>query len=123
MIARRELRQIRSGAQLVLSRRAFTSQAGLRGDTTTAATSAAAETAPNSRWLSDMRNRVAQGITKRAEEPKVVTQLKHHMSYLDQHWLSLSAGREGYLSEPHWRGLDKHNVAWGDMVRLFPLKN
>ncbi len=82
------------------------------------ASAAPAETAPNSRWLSDMRHRLSTGISKRADEPKIVSQLKHHMSYLDQHWLNLSAGREGFLIEPQWRGLDKHNIAWGDMVSL-----
>lgn len=68
-----------------------------------------------------MRNRLSTGIHKRADEPKVVAQLKHHMSYLDQHWLNLSAGREGFLIEPQWRGLDKHNIAWGDMVSLMQI--
>ncbi|KAM3474870.1 hypothetical protein MY8738_007668 [Beauveria namnaoensis] len=94
------------------TRRAFSSTCVRKQDE---ASAAPAETAPNSRWLSDIRNRLSTGISKRAEEPKVLAQLKHHMSYLDQHWLNLSAGREGYLTEPQWRGLDKHSIAWGDM--------
>ncbi|KAM3465105.1 hypothetical protein NHJ6243_001904 [Beauveria neobassiana] len=94
------------------TRRAFSSTCARKQDE---ASAAPAETAPNSRWLSDIRNRLSTGISKRAEEPKVLAQLKHHMSYLDQHWLNLSAGREGYLTEPQWRGLDKHSIAWGDM--------
>ncbi|KAM3556395.1 hypothetical protein MY1884_005080 [Beauveria asiatica] len=117
MIAKYQLLRFRASPSQSITRRAFGST---RARKQNEASAAPAETAPNSRWLSDIRNRLSTGISKRAEEPKVVAQLKHHMSYLDQHWLNLSAGRQGYLIEPQWRGLDKHSIAWGDMVRCLP---
>ncbi|KAJ3494030.1 hypothetical protein NLG97_g4345 [Lecanicillium saksenae] len=110
MIPRHQLLRLRASAAPQIARRAFgtTSTRQDKSATTT-------NTAPNSRWLSDMRSRLATGISKRADDTKVVAQLKRLMSYLDQHWLNLSAGREGYLVEPQWRGLDKHEIAWGEM--------
>lgn len=116
MITRQPLLRLRVCPQLSRTGRAFSAATGLRSDGSPS--SSAASAAPNSRWLSDIKSRVALGITQKAQEPKALAQLKHHMSYLDQHWLNLSAGREGYLIEPQWRGLDKHNIAWGDMVCL-----
>ncbi|XWW94953.1 hypothetical protein V2A60_002903 [Cordyceps javanica] len=115
MVPKHQLMRFRVGQCRGATRRAFSSSYVRRDNASAATSTGAAETAPNSRWLSDMRNRLSSGISKRAEEPKVVAQLKHHMSYLDQHWLNLSAGREGFLIEPQWRGLDRHNIAWGDM--------
>lgn len=117
MIAKRQLLRFRASPGRHVARRALSST------NRNAAPASSAETAPNSRWLSDMRHRISTGIAKRAEEPKVVAQLKHHMSYLDQHWLGLSAGREGYLVEPQWRGLDKHAIAWGDMDSMGHVNN
>ncbi|KAJ6785054.1 hypothetical protein PWT90_05237 [Aphanocladium album] len=114
MIPKHQLLRSRASAAPRIARRAFGSTSAWKDKSTTTP-----ETAPNSRWLSDIRNRLATGISKRADDAKVVAQLKHHMSYLDQHWLSLSAGREGYLSEPQWRGLDKHNIVWGEMAAKY----
>ncbi|OAA50185.1 Thioesterase/thiol ester dehydrase-isomerase [Beauveria brongniartii RCEF 3172] len=120
MIPKQQLLRFRVSPSRSAMRRAFGSTCARQQNE---ASAAPAETAPNSRWLSDIRNRLSTGISKRAEEPKVLAQLKHHMSYLDQHWLNLSAGREGYLIEPQWRGLDKHSIAWGDMDSMGMMSN
>lgn len=119
MIPKHQLLRLRVASRSTgAARRALSSTCARKHN---AAPAAPAETAPNSRWLSDIRHRLSTGISKRADESKVVAQLKHHMSFLDQHRLNLSAGREGFLIEPQWRGLDKHNIAWGDMVSLIHL--
>lgn len=56
------------------------------------------------------------GSSARGEDAE---RLRKTSDYLDSHWLALSAGREGFLTEERWRGLDKFGVAWGDMV-TFP---
>ncbi|GAB0136743.1 hypothetical protein EsDP_00005035 [Epichloe bromicola] len=68
----------------------------------------------NPRWLSDLDSRIkALGANARGEDAE---RLRKTSDYLDSHWLALSAGREGFLTEERWRGLDKFGVAWGDMV-------
>ncbi|KAK2008199.1 hypothetical protein LZ32DRAFT_665453 [Colletotrichum eremochloae] len=67
----------------------------------------------SSRWLSDLQARIArcasQGLQGRqAEELEAVRQA------VDAQWLDLFAGREGFLTGPGWRGLDRHTVTWGD---------
>ncbi|KAK2054890.1 hypothetical protein LY76DRAFT_579151 [Colletotrichum caudatum] len=83
-----------------------------------AAAAAAAPAAPalSPRWLSDLQARIARcagrGLRGRqAEELEAVRQA------VDAQWLELFAGREGFLTGPGWRGLDRHTVTWGDQVR------
>ncbi|KAK2044029.1 hypothetical protein LZ31DRAFT_467303 [Colletotrichum somersetense] len=77
---------------------------------------AAAAAALSPRWLSDLQARIARcagrGLRGRqAEELEAVRQA------VDAQWLELFAGREGFLTGPGWRGLDRHTVTWGDQVR------
>ncbi|KAK2034847.1 hypothetical protein LX32DRAFT_578399 [Colletotrichum zoysiae] len=80
-----------------------------------AAAAAAAAAAAPPRWLSDLQARIARcagrGLRGRqAEELEAVRQA------VDAQWLELFAGREGFLTGPGWRGLDRHTVTWGDQV-------
>ncbi|KAF6810763.1 4-hydroxybenzoyl-thioesterase [Colletotrichum plurivorum] len=75
------------------------------------------ETAPlNPRWLSELQTRIKRcaslGLqgTQKAE-------LEAVQKAVDGRWLELLAGREGFLTGPGWRGLDRHTVTWGDQVR------
>ncbi|KAK1246006.1 hypothetical protein MKX07_005075 [Trichoderma sp. CBMAI-0711] len=43
-------------------------------------------------------------------------EVRQRLAYLDENWLQLSAGREGYLADEERRGLDRHAVQWGDML-------
>ncbi|KAK1977932.1 thioesterase-like superfamily-domain-containing protein [Colletotrichum cereale] len=79
----------------------------------------AAAAALTPRWLSELQARITRcagrGLQgRRAEELEAVR------NAVDAQWLELFAGREGFLTGPGWRGLDRHTVTWGDqdaMVR------
>lgn len=38
------------------------------------------------------------------------------LNTLRKTWLCLLAGPEGFLTDDRWKGLNGHQVAWGDMV-------
>ncbi|KAH7140148.1 thioesterase-like superfamily-domain-containing protein [Dactylonectria estremocensis] len=69
----------------------------------------------NPRWLSDVKARL-----KRCQDldiaPERMKKSKELFAYIQSHWLELLAGEEGYLTAKEWRGLDNHQVTWGDMV-------
>ncbi|PHH67419.1 hypothetical protein CDD81_29 [Ophiocordyceps australis] len=67
-----------------------------------------------SRWLFDLQHRIRQLLSGRTEtEP--VRRLREKLQLLDTDWLDLVAGRDGYIPDIKWRGLDEYAVAWGDM--------
>ncbi len=115
---RRQLLQLRCSqpgvTRLALGRRAFTTTGIDRQQHDTANGSGSG--ANNSRWLGDLRKRMHQCMSRENLPPKHAAELRERMSYLDKNWLELSGGREGYLADAKWRGVDKQNVAWGDMV-------
>lgn len=73
-------------------------------------------TALNPRWLSELQARIKKcgslGLQGQQRE-----ELKALQEAVDGQWLELLAGREGFLTGPGWRGLDRHTVTWGDQVR------
>ncbi|KAJ6440590.1 Major facilitator superfamily domain, general substrate transporter [Purpureocillium lavendulum] len=69
----------------------------------------------NPRWLGDLRSRIKQKISQSQREEDSAL-LREQLERLDKHWVDLLAGREGFLTDVRWRGLNKHSVAWGDMV-------
>lgn len=69
----------------------------------------------NPRWLSDLRSRIKRSLS-RCQSEQDASPLREQLERLDRQWVDLLAGREGFLTEPRWRGLNKHSVAWGDMV-------
>ncbi|TKW51548.1 hypothetical protein CTA1_2877 [Colletotrichum tanaceti] len=70
----------------------------------------------NPRWLSELQARIKKcgslGLQGQQGE-----ELKALREAVDGQWLELLAGREGFLTGPGWRGLDRHTVTWGDQVR------
>src|ERR1700761_4317341 len=75
------------------------------------------EPAPLSpRWLSEAKTRIGKCITFGLERPQVA-EAGSILRELGTHWCELVAGSEGFLTGPGRRGLWKHDVMWGDMVR------
>lgn len=66
-------------------------------------------------WLSKLQKRVKQ-VRDQASGSTNLQQLEALDNRLSDSWLELSAGREGFLTESRWRGLDKHPIQWGDAV-------
>ncbi|KFG84369.1 hypothetical protein MANI_010688 [Metarhizium anisopliae] len=72
-------------------------------------------TALNPRWFTDLRGRIKACLAANPQGEEGA-RLNKHLEYVDDNWLELSAGREGFLTDERWRGLNKFAVAWGDMV-------
>jgi hypothetical protein len=72
--------------------------------------------AVNPRWLSDLKARIGRCITfgLRREQQQEAGRI---CEVLARDWHELVAGSEGFLTEKGRRGLWKHGVVWGDMVR------
>lgn len=93
------------------SKRSFSTSLGLRAPGATEAP------VPNSRWLADLRKRL-NGLESKDISSAQKREVQQHLALLNEEWLELSAGQEGYLTEPKWRGLDRHSLFWGDMVGI-----
>jgi hypothetical protein len=69
----------------------------------------------DSRWFSNFRHRVNK--LGNAKLPADLAEKRSGLvRYVQDHWVDLLAGREGYITKKDWRGLDSHQVAWGEMV-------
>ncbi|KAH6982678.1 thioesterase-like superfamily-domain-containing protein [Ilyonectria destructans] len=81
-----------------------------------------AQKSHNPRWLSDVQARLkkCQGLDI---APQQAEKAKELSNYVQSHWLELLAGEEGYLTGKEWRGLDKHQVTWGDMDSMGHVNN
>ncbi|KAH7166357.1 thioesterase-like superfamily-domain-containing protein [Dactylonectria macrodidyma] len=73
-----------------------------------------AQKSHNPRWLSDVKARLAR-CQDLDIAPEHINKAKELYAYVQSHWLELLAGEEGYLTGKEWRGLDNHQVTWGDM--------
>lgn len=109
--------------------RLSTPQTPRRSFVTTAAKSLAAATscpasAPplNPRWLSELQSRIKRcaGLDLSGQQKEELTALR---KAVDGQWLELLAGREGFLTGPGWRGLDRHTVTWGDQDAMGHVNN
>ncbi|KAL0936986.1 uncharacterized protein CTRU02_209202 [Colletotrichum truncatum] len=69
----------------------------------------------NPRWLSELQARIKHcaSLNLQGEQAQ---ELKALQTAVNGQWLELLAGREGFLTGPGWRGLDKHTVTWGDQL-------
>ncbi|RNJ55200.1 hypothetical protein D7B24_008897 [Verticillium nonalfalfae] len=69
----------------------------------------------NSRWLSDLQARIRRiaSVESRSGKHEEARQL---LRLTETQWLGFLAGRDGFLTGEGWRGLDRHQVNWGDMV-------
>ncbi|KAL2754251.1 hypothetical protein ACRALDRAFT_1056479 [Sodiomyces alcalophilus JCM 7366] len=70
-----------------------------------------------SRWFSDLQSRLRRlaasslGAAGRKEAERL-------LQFVQAEWMVFVAGREGFLTEEKWRGVDRSPVAWGNMVRI-----
>ncbi|GKT64074.1 4-hydroxybenzoyl-thioesterase [Colletotrichum tofieldiae] len=71
----------------------------------------------NPRWLSELQARIKRcaGLGLQGQQKE---ELKALQEAVDGRWLELLAGREGFLTGPGWRGLDRHTVTWGDQLTV-----
>lgn len=69
----------------------------------------------NQKWLSELQKRINHCLSIKPEG-KQIAGLQECQNYLDQNWLELSAGLEGFLADEHLRGIHRHAVQWGDVV-------
>lgn len=89
----------------------------------TPTSAAAAAAAPlNSRWLSDLQARIRRiaSVESRSGKHEEARQL---LRLTETQWLGFLAGRDGFLTGEGWRGLDRHQVNWGDMDSMGHVNN
>lgn len=108
----RMMNMCKQSGRVLQQRRAFSSSCSRR------AGGASESLVLSSRWLTDLRKRLTTCQSKSASSPAKSKQIESRLTQLSDRWLDLSAGREGYLTQTRWKGLDKLNVLWGDMVSL-----
>lgn len=94
-----------------------------RSSSTSSPSPAAAETSPpavSPRFLSDLQSRIGRCIMfgLRREQQQEAGRI---CEVLARDWRELVAGSEGFLTEKGRRGLWKHEVVWGEMVRCCAL--
>ncbi|KAI8265601.1 hypothetical protein K4K56_005057 [Colletotrichum sp. SAR 10_98] len=77
--------------------------------------------AVNPRWLSELQARIKRVAGLKLDSAQK-EELKGLREAVNGQWLELLAGREGFLTGPGWRGLDKHTVTWGDQDAMGTLK-
>lgn len=69
-----------------------------------------------SRWFSDLQSRL-QRLAASSLGAAGKKEAERLLNLTRTEWLVFVAGREGFLTEEKWRGVDRSPVAWGDMVR------
>jgi hypothetical protein len=69
----------------------------------------------SSRWFADLQTQLKELTTERY--PKECTEQAQKLyAFSEANWLELLAGQQGFLTEKKWRGIDNHQLLWGDMV-------
>jgi hypothetical protein len=108
------LRLTRVGRPRVASASIRHFAAGARLGRPAPATGAAAE-ALSPRWLSELRASVDKGLSA-ASDPVKASSARRVQQILDESWLELLVGSEGFVFGPGRRGLHNHKIVWGNMV-------
>ncbi|PNP76181.1 hypothetical protein FNYG_10470 [Fusarium nygamai] len=67
-----------------------------------------------SRWFADLQAQLKK-FTSDNYPSSCVEEAKRQLVSNDQNWLQLLAGQQGFLTDKKWRGLDNHQLLWGDM--------
>ncbi|KAF5651393.1 uncharacterized protein FTJAE_140 [Fusarium tjaetaba] len=67
-----------------------------------------------SRWFADLQAQLKK-FTSDSYPSSCVEEAKRQLVSNDQNWLQLLAGQQGFLTDKKWRGLDNHQLLWGDM--------
>jgi hypothetical protein len=88
--------------------------AGARLGRPAPATGGAAE-ALSPRWLSELRANVEKGLST-VSDPVKAGNARRVKQILDESWLELLVGSEGFVFGPGRRGLHNHKIVWGNMV-------
>ncbi|CAI6090880.1 unnamed protein product [Clonostachys chloroleuca] len=98
---------------LVACRRQYSSS---RTPSDLAATLPASVDYPNPRWFSDLQSRIKSSMTPELPKAKF-EEAERLLKHTEKHWLGLLAGREGFITDYDYRGLDRQPIFWGDMAR------
>ncbi|QGI83804.1 hypothetical protein CEK25_010533 [Fusarium fujikuroi] len=67
-----------------------------------------------SRWFADLQAQLKK-FTSDDYPSSCVEEAKRQLMSNEQNWLQLLAGQQGFLTDKKWRGLDNHQLLWGDM--------
>ncbi|KAG5789472.1 hypothetical protein H9Q69_011474 [Fusarium xylarioides] len=67
-----------------------------------------------SRWFADLQAQLKK-FTSDNYPGSCVEEAKRQLASNEQNWLQLLAGQQGFLTDKKWRGLDNHQLLWGDM--------
>ncbi|KAK1983297.1 thioesterase-like superfamily-domain-containing protein [Colletotrichum cereale] len=76
----------------------------------------------SARWFSELQARL-QHLRSRARSPRFVEEADQLLQRTNTQWIQLLAGSQGFLTEPKWRGLDNHQLFWGDMDSMGHINN
>ncbi|KAG6986341.1 hypothetical protein FocnCong_v004721 [Fusarium oxysporum f. sp. conglutinans] len=68
----------------------------------------------SSRWFADLQAQLKK-FTSDQYPASCVQEAKRQLVSNEQNWLQLLAGQQGFLTDKKWRGLDNHQLLWGDM--------
>lgn len=68
------------------------------------------------RWFTQVKTRIGKCLMF-GLKPAQISDAGDVLRQLARDWRGLIAGSEGYLTGKAFRGLYKHNVVWGEMVR------
>ncbi|CEI41763.1 unnamed protein product [Fusarium venenatum] len=67
-----------------------------------------------SRWFADLQAQLKELTTN--QYPKECTEQAQKLyAFANENWLELLAGQQGFLTDEKWRGIDNHQLLWGDM--------
>ncbi|KAF4332470.1 hypothetical protein FBEOM_13720 [Fusarium beomiforme] len=67
-----------------------------------------------SRWFADLQAQLKK-FTSEKYPSSCVQEAKRQLKSNEENWLQLLAGQQGFLTDKKWRGLDNHQLLWGDM--------
>ncbi|KAF5622326.1 hypothetical protein F52700_10589 [Fusarium sp. NRRL 52700] len=67
-----------------------------------------------SRWFADLQAQLKK-LTSDRYPASCVQEAKRQLVSNEENWLQLLAGQQGFLTDKRWRGLDNHQLLWGDM--------
>ncbi|OBS20018.1 hypothetical protein FPOA_11740 [Fusarium poae] len=67
-----------------------------------------------SRWFTDLQAQL-KVLTTNKYPKECSEQAQKLYAFSNDNWLELLAGQQGFLTEKKWRGIDNHQLLWGDM--------
>lgn len=68
-----------------------------------------------SRWFTDLQGQLKE-LTDAKQPSECARQARELYEFSQNNWLELLAGQQGFLTDKKWRGLNNHQLLWGDMV-------